>query len=259
MTDTQTTTATTEQEQANEKEIETTNDGNESNQEPSDANQGGVKEDPKPRSQKRIEQLIEKNKQIEQEKQELLARIKGYEQIKRPDAEKYDDDDEYEIDKTAYIQQKASEKQEKARLQALEQKSQQELRVVYQSTSQDFYQKIEKSPEETKAFIRSNAPKHKPRPPEIEIDIMDSDYSTEIFEVILKDVDKYNSLSDKDFIKAVAKMEAKFESGNKPLKVPISIANPPKSLSSSGASASSASTNPEWGKLSFRELYKMNK
>lgn len=212
----------------------------------------------KPRSQQRIEQLLEKNKQIEQEKKELEERLKVYEKLEKPDAEKYEDDDEYEIDKTAYIQQKASYKQDKQKLDELERKSKQELQKAYQLSSQDFYQKIDKATDETKNFIRQNAGRHRPRNPEIEMEIMDSEYGAEIFEIILKDADKFNSLSDSRFIKEVAKIEAKFENANKPIKPPISIPAPPTDLNKSGSGVNAnASNTPDWAKMTYAQLKRM--
>ncbi len=211
----------------------------------------GQEEKRKPRSQQRIEQLV-------QEKKDLQERLKAYEELKRPDAEKYDDDDEYEIDKTAYVQQKATEKLERKRLQALEQRAQQEAYEAYKSASMDFYGKIDKAQEETRNFIRGNQQRFKPRAQDIEMDIMDSDYAAEIFEVILQDVDRFNSMSDKQFIKSVAKIEAKFENANKAVKPPISVPNPPTSLDQSNTGAQAGkNTNPDWGRYSFAQAYKM--
>ena len=205
----------------------------------------------KPRSQQRIEKLV-------QEKKELQEKLKAYEELKRPDAEKYDDDDEYEIDKTAYVQQKANEKLERQKLKALEQRAQQETYEAYKSASMDFYSKIDKAQEETRNFIRSNQKRFKPRAQDIEMDIMDSDYAAEIFEVILQDVDRFNGMTDKQFIKSVAKIEAKFENANKAVKPPISVPNPPTSLDQSNTGVKAGkNTNPDWGRYSFAQAYKM--
>lgn len=212
----------------------------------------------KPRAQKRIEQLLEKNKEAEADRKKLEEKLKYYENLHKPNAEKYEDDDEYEIDRQAYIMQKAQEKQDREYLHSLRQKNQDHNRRIYEETSQDFYKKIDAANEDTKNYIRKNASLHKARSSEIEIDIMDSDYAAEIFEVILRDVDRFNGMSDTRFIKEVAKIEAKFENGNKAIKPPISVPNPPTKLDqgNSGAQAKK-NTNPLWGSVSFAQARKM--
>lgn len=221
-------------------------------------------EQPKPRAQRRIEQLIEKSKakdeiisKIEQEKQELLEKIKNLENVERPDAEKYDDDDEYEIDKTAYIQQKALEKQERKRLEALELKAKKEREKYAQEASRDFREKIEASTPELKQSIQKNISKYKPRNIDVEIDIIQSDYGVEIFDVIIQDSERFNSMSDKQFIREIAKIEAKFENAQKGIKPPLSVPNPPQSFARNGSGSAEKNTNPEWGKFTFAQAYKM--
>lgn len=195
---------------------------------------------------------------IKQEKQELEERLKAYDALKKPDAEKYEDDDEYEIDRTAYVQQKASAKIEREKLEALEAREAQEVDYAYKASSQDFYQKLDQAQDETKEFIRQNARQHKPRSKQIEMEIMDSPYAAEIFEVILQDVNKFNSLSDTRFVKEVAKIEAKFENANKPLKAPISVPNPPTSLDTGNIGGDAKKNNvPEWARFSFKQARNM--
>ena len=205
----------------------------------------------KPRAQQRIEKLIEEKKQLEEQ-------LKAYQEIKKPDASTYDDDDEYEVDHTVYLQTRAEEKRNKHKLSKIEAEAEAALRQAYQESSQGFYNKLSKLPEERRQFVQTNSSLHKPRAPEIEMEVMESPYAAEIFEVMLQDVNKFNGLSDRQFIKEIAKIEARFESANKTMKAPISIPNPPKNLTQSRAGITTDQSNmPDWAKMTYAQAMKM--
>lgn len=211
----------------------------------------------KSRAKERIEQLLEKNKQSEVEKKELQEKLKYYESLQKPDAEKYDDDDEYEIDRQAYITKKAQEKDEKERLKKLQEREQQEFQATFKEAERDFSYKIAAAPADIKKTIAENASRFKPRPKHVEMDVLASDYGVQIFDVILKDVDRFNNMSDTQFMREVAKIEARFEDALQVKKVPISNPEPPIQIQSNLSAGQSKKEVPLWSKVNYAQGKRM--
>ncbi len=188
----------------------------------------------KNRAKERIEELVSKNNDLKKEAEMLKAELEALKLVKKPDAESYEDDTDYDIDRNIYIKANVERKEKEAKLEKL--RLQEQDLVNHQlKEAFDFYnENLKKAPVQLREFIQQNDNKFKARSPEINTEIMASPYGVEVYEVILRDVDKFNAMSDTKFLKEVAKIEAKFENAMKPIKLPVSVPNPPASLSSGG-------------------------
>lgn len=224
-------------------------------------------EQKKSRGEARIKNLLNKNKETEEKLATERERAKALEKeiaslksSERPDPDKYDDDDDYEIDKNVYIQDQA----EKKRKERLLEQTQESLKTVAQQRQEaiiaDFREKLNALPQESKDFISQNTSSFRPRSDiSVENEVMESKYGAQIYEVILQDANRFNSMTDVQFLKEVGKLEDRFENAKKAVKPPKAVADPPSILEGGNVGSSDAKSNntPDWAKYTYQQLRNM--
>ena len=209
----------------------------------------------KSRAKERIEELVSKNHDLKKEAEQLKAELEALKSVKKPEADAYEDDTDYDIDRSLYIKANVERKEKEAKLENLKRQEQELSQSQLQEAFVSYNESLQKAPAEVRAFIQQNDSKFKARSAEINTEIMASPYGVEVYEVILRDVEKFNAMSDTKFLKEVAKIEAKFENAMKPIKPPVSVPNPPASLSSGGGLSNGNEEKSQYG-ASYAQMRK---